>query len=862
MSLSEEEIRSKVHTVWLSNHGFTSSDFILEYGFEVALGCGKIRRPRSDILVKSLHGNNLFLIECKAQHILLNDKARDQAISYAGLLMGSEGGIPPFVIVSNGQETKIYDSMTRELMDDENIPKTHPHALSGFKVISDDLTLRTEFLERLISLSPENLLAFCEAQVSTRMKLLKSEDISGGKKYIPSLYIEREEANIKLKELLEKKQRSVVLLQGVPQIGKTNFICATVEKYLERGEPCLFYPAVSLQDDLLKEICNDFEWAFGGSSDAYQLINNRLEKILQSTSKCLTIFIDGWNEASLEVARNIDFVAERLAKFRIRIVISMTNTAADRLLFDSRGNPSRIADAVSLSVNEISSIELNPGKTFDKWSVIYLPSYSREERGAAYRKYSSAYQVDMTNSDNENISDPFLLRIAMENYSGGKLPSGFLHEPTLIKESLDRKAERIMGFSKPSATKRLLTKLSDIIYVKDFPVLEDLVLESWGMPLNQSAPEEFLEAALLSKSGKGDGSFLLDFYYGRERNFVISYWLKKWPDFFEGNINNEELVTELKSAFTTQAGKEAILWFLCLPKSLKDLKRLLEDTSVLENEYIFPSLIRCLGNVIDNNQLVIEEKWIHQVIQNSIQSIYPKIKIEAIKVLALLSEEPDEIIKYLHTENEGLDKDLVIALLSIENDYPISAESASSNVFLALTNYHHEMGYGNSYDDFHDQDSELLLIFEELQHNDSDNLCIAASKVYGHIAPFHYMQTLLNDWITPEVLNSKTLEKSNQASGLREAIGQIEDLYYGDMCIGMLDGILEDPEYAKHEYSKLHELFMPIVQASSQSSEESRKLLSLLDNFEAEQNELISGKASDTTQYFSEDKLQLKLPLD
>ena len=114
----------------------------------------QIFRPRADVLVRSYDGRNLLIVEVKAPHELLDDNVREQGICYARLLR--KGGIAPFVILTNGHETKIYDSISEELINGTAIPLDHPHIKAGFRVNVDDMAFRAEALERFISLSPEN----------------------------------------------------------------------------------------------------------------------------------------------------------------------------------------------------------------------------------------------------------------------------------------------------------------------------------------------------------------------------------------------------------------------------------------------------------------------------------------------------------------------------------------------------------------------------------------------------------------------------------------------------------------------------------------------------------------------------------
>jgi type I site-specific restriction endonuclease len=239
--MNEAEIRAQIVDVWLRDHGFTSDQIILEKTFNIQLGRGVYslgtntgaavtdRHGRSDYLVRAGDGRNLFIVETKAAGEPIDDASRKQAISYARLL--EDGGIAPFVILTNGRQTEIIDSISGVLVGGDSIPLTHPHGAAGFRISVDDFTCRAEALEHLISVSPENLLVFCRAQVRERMTRLRNDDLKSGFKYIPSLYVERERERERLLELISERQQCVLVL-GPPQVGKTNFTCHFVEEQL------------------------------------------------------------------------------------------------------------------------------------------------------------------------------------------------------------------------------------------------------------------------------------------------------------------------------------------------------------------------------------------------------------------------------------------------------------------------------------------------------------------------------------------------------------------------------------------------------------------------------------------------------
>jgi hypothetical protein len=206
-SISEEHVRVNIVYAWLTEHGFNRQQIKLEPSFTFPVGRNVFRvdsekalhnniNSRADILVKSGDGkHNLMIFEVKAPNEPLNTGVKVQALSYARQLLKDDGGIPPFVVLTNGKESLIYNSITEEIIDKNTRLIDHPYIVKGVS-ISIDEELLIEALEKFISLSSENLMVFCRGQVEYRMNSLKSDDPLMDKKYIPKLYIDREKPRI------------------------------------------------------------------------------------------------------------------------------------------------------------------------------------------------------------------------------------------------------------------------------------------------------------------------------------------------------------------------------------------------------------------------------------------------------------------------------------------------------------------------------------------------------------------------------------------------------------------------------------------------------------------------------------------
>jgi hypothetical protein len=184
----------------------------------------------------------------------------------------------------------------------------------------------------------------------------------------------------------------------------------------------------------------DFECAFHDSSSAHQIIVNKLCRVAARVKRRILICIDGWNEASVHAAQQLDRECARLSANNIQIVLSMTTVAASRLLLDGAGNPSAVASAIGAGRASIPLIEMSPREAERHVALVTLSDYSADETEAAYRKYPDVYRVSVPD-DHHKTHDPFLLRNAMDIFRGKCLPAELNHLEILehrLREKITR----------------------------------------------------------------------------------------------------------------------------------------------------------------------------------------------------------------------------------------------------------------------------------------------------------------------------------------------------------------------------------------------------------------------------------------
>lgn len=833
---SEDDIRTKVVSTWLSGHGISPNNISIEYSFAIRLGRSIIHvedgelkktasptickrdlkssafRPRADVLVRSIDGKNLIIVEVKAPDEPLDDDARDQGISYARLL--HKGNIAPFVVLTNGRETRIFDSITKEQIDGVKIPLHHPYAKAGFCISGDDLLLQSEALEILISLSPKNLIAFCEAQSTFRMSRLRSDDLNSGKKYIPSLYVEREAAKKDLLELLENQKRRVVILVGLPQVGKTNFVCHMVEERIAQGNPSLFYPAIGVQRSLLHEISEDFGWVLGDINSSHQFIHHKLRSVLRRAGKRLVVFIDGWNETDIKLAQIIDQESERLSCDEIQIVISMTNIAAGRLLKGNAGNPSFIADAALISDQAIQLIETSPDASKKtNWSVVLVNRYSPEEVEEAYSKYAQVYDVQVP-ATHKRVDEPYLLGIAMRLFQHSSLPIN-LDEPDLLEKFIQDKINRAIGLERYD-TRMLLYKLAEEIFNNGAPVSKEVASKLWNIPVVEKIPTGLFEAALLAEVTSEKCLPSIDFYYGRDRDFIIAYWAQNWLNKLQ---KQADLVFEFNQASSSNAGLEALRWFFKQSKHIEYIKSRNGNLPTYDNPLIRRTLLTALCDLVARSHDT-DSKWLEYAINHATSDPDNLVRIEAAKLTALIAKSEDDLVTVL--PNDILLEDFILEILSINEEYPLEVRSVGQVVLDALRELH----WQSSMEEF--KGSEITSILTKLMNHRSRIIREGAASCLGYIEPWIFFQVLAIK-VKAGILNSNSKSIKEYATGVLHASKVLSHYYYGDMCPGQLEFLCEDPEELSYEYKKMCPVLEPVINLYS-SKEIVQSLMNILED--------------------------------
>lgn len=776
--MTEEDLRTKIIYTWLKDLGFENEQLHFEYSFKINLGKytykvnssskdkQEVAYPRTDILVKNSSGSNLLIIEVKKPNHKLNNKDKLQAISYARLL----SQIAPFTILTNGKETIIYDSITSEPLEDPFISNSHPYIRNDFKVTTPDLEFYNNALEVFIGLSKENLLTFCKLQVQESMRLLKSDDIDSGKKYIPSLYVDRKKEEKKLNNLIDNEENNLIFITGSPQHGKTSFICNFVEKMLKSKHPCIFYPAINIQNSLLDEMESDFKWILSENSSIYNIISQKIQDILKNTNSRLFIFLDGLNEASLEFIATLNKNFSKLKNLNITFILSFTNLTAKRLFTDKVNNITELADHLSLSIRDLEALEVD-SKSINK-NIITISPYDDNESKLALKKYSDAYNVIV--KTNKLIFDPFLLRIVM-NYHKASIYNGDIDEVQLLRYYIREKSLRTKGIDELTI-ENILENISNDIFNYDSPIPFKNIFSF----TNKETIDSLFESALLSKNHKENKQFI-EFYNEREQFYYISIIVNEWDEKLQTYKSFSE---ELTNALKTNAGKLSFSWYLkinpfCIEKYWKEMF----NKDYFEFQAIFLNSLRLF--LVDNETLT--TKWMSNLLEKSLSSQEKKIKVESLKLIKYFPYFKDKILN----DDNNEENELFFEEILFDENEELEYDPFDIINYDTIKEMHNE-DHSSYFDD--------STITRKLKNIILKKQSIKALEVLAYCSPFMCIEFLVDN---SEELEEIVNKENSIATNLRH---EVSEFYYGSMCPGYLEEASPDELIDKiMEYSSIYE---------------------------------------------------------
>lgn len=644
----EEDLRFKLLNPFLQSLGFHTSEISLEKNFSLRLGTSEInisnqesnlKRGRLDILCHK-NKKNLFVIELKNDKQSISENDRDQGISYARLL----DNIAPFTIVTNGHEVHIYDTITREKLNNSTFANESDFWNNGCELSGEDLKVKYQALKHFVSYSDHNLRIFCKEQVSTRMENIIGNSKDRNAKYIQEIHSRRESLHKSFNEFISSDS-SFFAIYGNSGVGKTSSICSLTQQSLD-DRFVLFYNGTFQKDSPLDSICKDLNIFFSESIDKAKVLN-RLSNLASSVDKQLLVFIDAIDESSYkDMNIEIGEIALELKKYdKIKFCISSKTSTWDYFLYKN-GTKSYLFDEI---YTEKDSCDSNN----DKLPGFELFKFSDEELEKIFNSYKKFFQFEgeLNSSLRASLRNGFFLRVFSEVYKDKPVPES-VNKANLINEYLKSTLRR-STLSYEIAI-RILSKVGKILVssnVKDSSYYKftgariSKILEELGLPTTETLPEALFERNILVKTSYENHTYI-DFYYSTIRDYIICYHSFDIPTL--ENQKFEDLIHEFANS---KIGYSAIYFYASNTKN-SGHKFILEDYQ----KFKYLEFIESYNEYLNEHFYAIKSKF-NPYTKGEIGILISKNKNGLVEAFSLIPLQDDAQDKLLEKNIHSLDND-------------------------------------------------------------------------------------------------------------------------------------------------------------------------------------------------------------
>lgn len=537
--MNEEEVKNKIIIPFLNSIGFDSEQLSFEESFNLCLGKRLLPKEdisfngRLDILVK-FNNNPFMLFELKRSDKKLDEKDLKQALSYSKLIEG----IVPYTVLTNGVEFKIYNTFT-----EEEIDETNELDINIKKSMEESLRYRFEALKNIICFSEENLYKVLSKINESELDKLRDN------KYIPEIYVQREEVIESFEKYLEDSNTQIFLFKGESGTGKTNEICSLVEKEMKRNI-VLFYNSCYINKPIIENIAEDFNMNFSEQLSSRQIFE-RIDSIANETNKKIVIFIDAIDEliAFKNPIIEIDNFLDSIKDFsNIKVCFSCRSSYEE--MFESiRGVKS------NFSIMKKESIELQ--------------KFNKNQKEQIIQKYSKFYNVIVEEDTRKrlinDVNNGFLFKIIFQTYNNRMIPKEYEEklifekyiELTSINNSFDTEEFleilRIIGdmFINAQVDK------NRFISIKESELDKKINKSKITLKL-----KDLYANNILIKSTDKDEVVYLEMYYRPLLYYIITFLCEELQE-----KKGEELEKSLVKLNNNNETKEALEWF---KKYIKD----------------------------------------------------------------------------------------------------------------------------------------------------------------------------------------------------------------------------------------------------------------------------------------------------
>jgi hypothetical protein len=532
---NEEQLKNTIILPLLHQIGFPGGDLGFEQSFTIQLGRGvytvrgepaATASGRLDILC-TLDGDPLMVVELKAPSVELTDDDRRQGLSYARLLEK----IAPFVLVSNGTQSILYDSYTG---------KTFQGAYDRLgPSLDEEIRLRFEGLKHFVGYSCQNLLGFCKShnnEVLSRFRANKADKLSAqiNYKYIPAVYVPREPIEAQFREFLCQDANSVFAIFGASGVGKTNVACRLLESLTSL--PVLFFSGSTIGSSFMEEVAADFNLTFSPQEQPISILKKLTGLAELHRLQFIFIFdaIDEWIAA--DKVQQLDQLARVTKRLGIKLCVSCKDTAWQHFL------------ARNGIQTEFAASLYHGGCT--------LQNFSPKESEAAVARYTKHFRLKPSKAHNLLLPEnPFELRVASEVALLDGVP---LRTSRDSRKTLSRYLTlKLLKAASPETSERTLTRLAQEMYtLGQIQLQEDDARRALGLSTLGEMPSDLFSLGFLYRYVSGGEDVYQGFYFSTLRDYLVSVRVLKLH-----HCTGEVRSNLVARALANSVGESATIYF-------------------------------------------------------------------------------------------------------------------------------------------------------------------------------------------------------------------------------------------------------------------------------------------------------------
>lgn len=356
--------------------------FSVKLGHDDILIKPNIKRPRLDILLKH-KDRNLTVLELKNPLVHLREDDRTQGLSYARLLVP----MPPLVIVSNGKETKFFETITGSSIefdtpDEKQIEALFTQALHTASINKD------QAIQTLLGKDPEVWNKVLNELTSKGFKNQIGEIDDLSEPIVKSFNLPR--SSTKRLAKLVKGNNSLVAVTGPKLIGKTNVVFEFCQVYARESSIVpLYINADDCHSGIFQYISNHFTKRYFKSFTKEDIRHWFLNVIMSKPHPAgkMVLIIDGVDYSRENIIREINEIIDFCSSESACSLIICCDDRTCGLLSQKSGSPKKTLfgkKAICVEVKELDGTEFKEANDYiiNNWSIGFLKgaSYSKEFR--------------------------------------------------------------------------------------------------------------------------------------------------------------------------------------------------------------------------------------------------------------------------------------------------------------------------------------------------------------------------------------------------------------------------------------------------------------------------------------------------